>query len=280
MSREQKILKNALQQAWSHPFEAFRRCFSHLLKKLSNIPAQFPEHQAGDSTMAFPTTRWTLIRQAASAPTPQSSAALEELCRNYADVVLAFIRRRVVSRETAEDLAQEFFTRLVRGELLSRADPGKGRFRSFLLNAVRDFLNDMQDREHALKRGGTVRHFSFSSEGTNEPMTELTADQEFDVRWARSVLQRSLDRLEQEYADGRRNLFEALKNKLDGTHEESGRELARQLNMSETAVRVALHRMRQRLGQLIREEVAETVPSGSEVDDEILNLRRTLETVR
>lgn len=230
--------------------------------------------------MAFPTTRWTLIRQAAAAPTLESRAALEELCQNYGDPVFAFVRRRVSRRETAEDLTQEFFSRLIRGELLARANPDRGQFRSFLLHAVRDFLADAHDHDNAEKRGGAVRHVSLSSELIGEPMTSLSPDQEFDVRWARTVLQRSLDRIQQEYADGRSLLFESLQSSLDGTRPMNGRELADQLHMSEGAVRVALHRMRQRLGQLIRGEIAETVPSGTDIDDEILKLRKILESVR
>ena len=230
--------------------------------------------------MAFPKTRWTLIRQAAVALTLESRAALEELCRHYGDPVLAFVARRVASRETAEDLTQEFFARLIRGELLAKADPDRGRFRAFLLNAVRDFLADAHDHATAQKRGGDVKHFSLTTTVIAEPMTRLSADQEFDVRWARTILQRSLDRLQKEHLDGRSAIFDALKGSLDASDRMNGRELAGQLNMSEGAVRVALHRMRQRLGQLIREEIAETVPTGTDIDDEILNLRKTLESSR
>ncbi len=230
--------------------------------------------------MAFPTTRWTFIRQAAAAPTAESRAALEELCRHYVDPVLAFVARRVESRETAEDLTQDFFSRLIRGELLAKADPNRGRFRAFLLNAVRDFLADAHDLARAQKRGGEVRHISLTTTVITEPMTQLSADQEFDVRWARTILQRSLDRLQSEHSDGRATLFDALKGSLDASDRMNGRDLAAKLGMSEGAVRVALHRMRQRLGQLIREEIAETVPSGTDIDDEILNLRKTLESSR
>jgi RNA polymerase sigma factor (sigma-70 family) len=230
--------------------------------------------------MAFPKTRWTLIRQAASTPTLESRAALEELCCHYREPVLAFVRRRVATPESAEDLTQEFFSRLIRGELLARANPDRGQFRSFLLNAVRDFLADARDHDNAQKRGGHIRHVSLSIESIGEPMTNLSPDQEFDVRWARTVLQRSLDRVQQEYSDGRSSLFESLKTSLDGSNPMNGRQLAETLKMSEGAVRVALHRMRQRLGILIREEIAETVPSGTDIDDEILKLRQTLETSR
>ena len=230
--------------------------------------------------MAFPTTRWTFIRQAAAAPTAESRAALEELCRNYGDPVLAFVQRRVTSTETAEDLTQDFFSRLIRGELLAKANPDRGRFRAFLLNAVRDFLADAHDHARAQKRGGDVRHFSLTTTVILEPMTHLSADQEFDVRWARTILQRSLDRLQEEHLNGRSAIFDALKGSLDASDRKNGRDLAMTLGMSEGAVRVTLHRMRQRLGQLIREEIAETVPAGTDIDDEILNLRKTLGSSR
>jgi RNA polymerase sigma factor (sigma-70 family) len=230
--------------------------------------------------MAFPTTRWTFVRQAVGAPTPESRLALEELCRAYSGPVFAFVRRRVNSREQAEDLSQEFFSRLLDGRLLGRVDPQAGMFRSFLLNAVRDFLADAHDHEQALKRGGGRRLESLSGLTVTEPMTHLTPDEEFDVQWARLVLARSLDRLRDEYQGDRAPLFASLQQQLSAADETSGRDLARQLRMSEGAVRVALHRLRQRLGTLIREEIAETVPDGADIDDEIKRLRKALETSR
>lgn len=230
--------------------------------------------------MVFPTTRWTLIRQAAAAPTDDSRTAMEELCRRYRSPVLLFIRRRVSNAEQAEDLTQEFFTRLVRGDLLQRAEQDRGQFRAFLLHVVRQFLLDERDRSMALKRGAGVAPQSLSQDSALEPAGSGDAEQEFDLSWGRTLLQRAVDRLQQEYSDARSSLFDSLKDSLDGARPTAGAELAVRLGMSEGAIRVALHRMRTRLGQLIREEVADTVPSGSDIDDEIRLLRKTLEQRR
>lgn len=230
--------------------------------------------------MAFPTTRWTLIRQAALLPTEESRAALEELCTHYRAPVLQFIRNRVSGSEIAEDLTQEFFSKLIRGALLQRADQDRGQFRSFLLHAIRGFLIDARAQALAEKRGGAVHHVSISEPDGIDPEGPLSADREFDLQWARTVLSRSLDRLQQEHTGPRHPLFEALKDSLDGSRKVEGRQMAEQLGMSEGAMRVALHRMRIRLGQIIREEVADTVPSGSDIDEEIRALRKVLETGR
>lgn len=232
--------------------------------------------------MAFPTTRWTLIRQAVATPSDESRAALEELCRRYSPVVLAFIRRqRSGSPDAAEDLAQDFFAVLLNGPLLERADRDVGQFRSFLLNAVRNFLADAHDYSQAQKRGGGMTRISLSSEAAPQPRNDVTPEDEFELLWARTVLQRAIDQLEAEYAEtGRDAVFRTLKDLLDGSRQLTGRELASQLTMSEGAVRVALHRMRQRLGDLIRTEVADTVPTYADVDEELTRLRQILENVR
>lgn len=230
--------------------------------------------------MVFPTTRWTLIRQAAAVPTEESRAAMEELCGRYRTPVLLFIRRRVSNAEQAEDLTQEFFARLLRGDLLQRADQDRGQFRAFLLHVVRQFLLDERDRAMALKRGAGMTPQSLSQDSAIDPAGFGDAEQEFDLVWARTLLQRAVDRLQQEYSDQRSSLFESLKDSLDGAKPAAGMDLATRLGMSEGAIRVALHRMRTRLGQLIREEVADTVPSGSDIDDEIRLLRKTLEQRR
>ena len=207
----------------------------------------------------------------------QSRAAMTSLCEAYADPVLAFIRRRVESREQAEDMAQEFFSRLISGELLQRADPEIGRFRSFLLHEVRCYLADARDFENALKRGGDVVKVSLSAAAV-EPMHETTPEMEFELRWVRALLRRALQQLESEYQDGSRcQLFLALKEQLDSGRKVPTRQIAAELRMSDAAVRVALHRMRTRLGLLIRQEIADTLPVSADIGDEIMNLKRVLE---
>lgn len=226
--------------------------------------------------MVFPTTRWTLIRMAATSPTKESRAALEEMCHRYRASVLGFIARRVRNGQQAEDLTQDFFSKLIQGDFLQRADQQRGQFRCFLLHVIRQFLFDEHDRMMAVKRGAGVMTQSLNEGDITEPTVTDSAEEEFDRSWAKTLLQRSLDRLQQEYAGPRSQLFDSLKDNLDGTHSLSGAELADRLGMNEGAVRVALHRMRTRLGQLIREEVADTVPSGSDIDDEIRLLRNAL----
>ncbi|MCA9058095.1 MAG: sigma-70 family RNA polymerase sigma factor [Planctomycetaceae bacterium] len=231
--------------------------------------------------MTFPTTRWTLIRQAAGQPGAASRVALEELCRFYAGPVFRFISRRVTRREEAEDATQEFFSQLLAGSLLDRADRNAGQFRSFLLHAVRNFLSDRRDYHDAVRRGGRVRHVTLDEADLPAALNHLNADEEFEVHWARTVLQRALNRLQQEYcAADRESLWLALQSQLDQDGIESQLELAGRLQMSHSALRVALHRMKRRLGCLIREEVAETVPHYDDVEEELMRLRAILEKKR
>ena len=165
----------------------------------------------------FPTTRWTLIRQVNHELTGDSRKALEELCQQYAQPVFGFVRRRISSYEEAEDATQDFFARLINGSLLQKADPQHGRFRSYLLHAVRDFLADLNDYKTAVKRGGRIQHV------TLEPQTLFTkagksAEQEFELQWVRTTLQAALNDLQSEYKlTQREHIFEALKGALDDT---------------------------------------------------------------
>lgn len=226
--------------------------------------------------MTFPVTRWTLIQQAIQTPSAQADVALSDLCQMYADPVFAFIRRRVDTVELAEDLMQEFFADLLNGKLLGRADPEVGRFRSFLLHALRGFLADRHDYRSAQKRGGQVIHVSLAATQI-EPRHDVTAEQQFELRWIRTLLARAIEQLGEEYQQSdRAPLFETLKGQLDGNRPQSA-EVAEQLGMSDAAVRVALHRMRKRLGEVIREQIAESVPGQTDVDDELQNMKRILE---
>ena len=226
----------------------------------------------------FPTTRWTLIRQAAT-PTPESTQALESLCQQYSGPVLAFVRHRVATPEKAEDIAQGFFAKLLERDLLERADEDRGRFRTFLLHALRGYMADVHDFETAQKRGGGKQIVSFSNSGVMEPGHAVTADQQFELQWVRTLLSRALERLQDEYqSSGKADLFAALRKSLDSGSSPPVREVAEQLRMSEPAVRVAMHRMRKRLGQIIRTEIADTVPRASDIDDELARLMQILET--
>ena len=229
--------------------------------------------------MAFPETRWSVVHRAAGTPSKETQAALEELCTVWSEPVLAFIQRRVSSREQAEDIAQDFFAHLISGELLNRADEQQGRFRSFLLHALRCFLADKHDFDHAKKRGGDRITISIDT-AELQPLQGTTPESEFDRRWVRSLLRRCLNKLAGEYQGARRRLFDELCDQLESPGKPQTRQIAADLSMTDGAVRVALHRMKVRLGELIRQEVADTLPPSASIDDEINELKRILEVSR
>ena len=232
--------------------------------------------------MAFQTTRWTLVRATSQASEPERRAALETLCAAYWPPVYAFVRRGGTSAVLAEDLTQAFFAQLLARDDFARADPERGRFRAFLLGALRHFLANERARENAAKRG--PRPLSLDAallEGVErgfEPAAGTTPEREFERAWAAAVLERARIRLAQEQASaGKDAQWRALEPFLASSDERGhGGELAAALGISENAVRVALHRLRRRFGELVRDEVRETVGPG-EVEDELAELRRALE---
>ena len=236
--------------------------------------------------MSFRTTRWTLVRAAGGAPEKEKRAALESLCSAYWPPVYAFVRRQGASPVLAEDLTQGFFARLLEKDDLRLADPERGRFRSFLLGALRHFLANEHDRQRAAKRGGGRALLSLDSSALQEvedglrlePAAEATPEREFERAWACAVLARARARLGEEQSQaGKHAQWQALEPFLSTTDERGhGADLAQRLAISENAVRVALHRLRRRFGELVRDEVRETVAPG-EVEDEVDVLRRALE---
>src|SRR4051812_2194488 len=230
------------------------------------------------------TTSWTVVANAAVPGSPEGRDALAELCRAYWYPIYAFVRRRNHTPEQAEDLTQGFFADLLARGSIGEADPVKGRFRSFLLTSLANYLSNRRSWERRIKRGGKVRILSIDfrdAEGRylQEPMHAATPERLFERRWALTVLDRSLDRLEREMARRKKQrLFEVLKPGLtDGLGEASFAEIGASLGMSEGAVRVAAHRLRRRYRQIIREEIGRTVADpdqlGAEIDDLFLALR-------
>lgn len=242
----------------------------------------------------FQTTRWSLVQRAAaqqpqptdsnSTPAPpqsnsDSAAALGELCQSYWYPVYAHIRRRGRTRADAEDLTQEFFSRLLNNQLLESFDPERGRFRTFLLAAVNHFLANEWDRSQARKRGGGQRVVSLNADLAEHQLLREhghgdDADREFEQRWAREILKRVFETLREEFAKaGKSELFDRL---FPYLAREPGLstygELAQHLSMSEAAIKVAVHRMRNRYGTLVRSEIAETVNSHEQIDDELHRL--------
>lgn len=233
---------------------------------MAAIPALMPGHD-------FATTRWSLVRQAAQANTADGRAALAGLCERYWPPLYACARRLGYSASDAEDLTQGFFTHILDTDFLSRADVGRGRFRSYLLSSFQNFVTSVWHRDRAAKRGGG-RLVSLDYEGEErrfgELMDRLTPEAVFERRWAMTVLERSLATVGDEWVScGRGEMFSRLKPLLIGEAHDAYRDLAARLGMTEGALRTAVHRLRRQFARALREQILETVSSVDEVDDEI-----------
>lgn len=227
----------------------------------------------------FVTTHWSVVMAAGQGDSRQAADALEQLCQTYWYPLYAYVRRQGHKPQDAEDLTQEFFTRFLAKEYFGRADPALGRFRSFLLACLKNFLAEQGRQARRLKRGGGQTIVSWDSRAAEEryglePMDPVTPEQLYDRRWALTLLETVLARLGEEQATaGKERVFAQLKDCLWGQiHETSYGEIAERLGMTEGAVKVAVHRLRQRLRDLLREEVAQTVASGEDVDEELQHL--------
>jgi RNA polymerase sigma factor (sigma-70 family) len=229
----------------------------------------------------FPTTRWTLVVAAGGADRKESRSALSSLCESYWYPLYAYLRRRGYSPDQAQDLTQEFFTRILEGRYLDRADPEKGRFRSFILTSLKFFVADEEDRQRARKRGGgAVVSLGFSSgeeRYLREPSHDETPERIFERRWALAMLDRVVDRLQREFVQhGHPEHFERLKGFLLGQTDAPYAALAREMNTSEGALKVAIHRLRKRYRDLFRQEIADTVADPAEVESELRYLATVL----
>ncbi len=226
----------------------------------------------------FETTLWTVVLHAGQADSPQSQAALERLCHTYWYPLYAFVRRQGHAAEAAQDLTQEFFCRLIQKNYLQSADPNRGRFRSFLLSSLKHFLTNEWHRSQTQKRGGGVEIFSIEAEVAeeryaHEPTDTRTPESIFHQRWAQALVDQVMVRLREEFTEaGQAGRFNELHAFLLDDDAASQAEIAARLGISESAVKSALHRMRQRYGELFRDEIANTVASPGEVDEEIREL--------
>jgi RNA polymerase sigma-70 factor (ECF subfamily) len=216
---------------------------------------------------------------ARDAPTSEAREALEDLCRAYWYPLYAFVRRLGEGPDDARDITQAYFTRLLEKGYLDDYDPDRGRFRVFLMASIRNFLSKERKRAQALKRGGGAEILSLDerdAEGrySHEPAEPLTPEQVFERRWALTLLERVLVRLQAELAAaGRGREFERLRGFLTGEQPKLAyRDVGAELGLSEAAVKTAVHRLRQRFGALLREEIAGTVAGPHEVDDEVRHL--------
>ncbi len=231
----------------------------------------------------FATTQWSIVLRAAQPDDSAARAALEMLCRRYWFPLYAFARRRVATLPEAQDLTQEFFLRLLENNSLAAASPERGRFRSFLLTSLKNFLANEWDRANAQKRGGGRERLSLDWETGEsrlslEPTHTNTPEREFERQWALTLLDAVVRRLQDEFAaSDKSRQFELLKETLTGGRAAMDYSAtAAELQMSEEAVRQAAHRLRKRYRELLREEVAATVESDIEVEDEIGRLFEAL----
>src|SRR5438270_1161227 len=231
------------------------------------MPRQSNEIDHRSDPQWFTTTLWSVVLSAGRADSPQASEALEKLCRAYWPPLYSYIRRQGHGREEGQDLTQAFFAKLLEKNFWGRADPQKGRFRSFLLTALRQFLLDQRDRVLTAKRGGGLTFISFD-EQTEEFFREglsqnLSAEQQFDREWATTVLEQARSKLRQEcIAERKSALLERVS--LPGDQSEKSVPyalIAQELGMSSGAVKSAVSRLRHRYGELVREEIAHTVRS-------------------
>jgi DNA-directed RNA polymerase specialized sigma24 family protein len=223
----------------------------------------------------FATTHWSTVLRAVDSASPEAPEALEKLCRQYWFPLYAFVRRKGYSPEDAKDLTQEFFRQLLGRHRLHLADRRRGRFRSFLLSSLNHFLVNEWDRVRAAKRGGDLVFVAWDDKVVEDRLTsalaaELTPDQVFDQQWAMTLLERVLTQLRAECCEADKEpLFEQAKAFLTGEQDRGGYgSSAAALGMSEGALKMAVSRMRRRYGQLLRQEIAQTVSTPAQLEEE------------
>jgi RNA polymerase sigma factor (sigma-70 family) len=238
--------------------------------------------QRPSSRNAFPTTQWSVVRAAAGAATGDAAAAMEALCRQYWFPIYGFIRRQGRSHHEAEDLTQEFIARLLERDLVSRAQPERGRFRTFLLTALRNFLTNEWHRTQTLRSGrprDTVAAMldlpAADGRFAGDPIdAALTPEAAFDRSWALNVIEQALSGLREEYvAGGRGQIFDVVAPMVwGGRNPEPLASAAARLGMMEGALKVAIHRLRKRLREHVEDLVAETVEDRADIPAEVRHL--------
>ncbi|MCI0542104.1 MAG: sigma-70 family RNA polymerase sigma factor [Verrucomicrobiales bacterium] len=248
------------------------------------MPARDAERRSSsDQQEWFATTHWSVVLAAGNPESPHATQALEKLCRTYWYPLYAYVRRRGYGPSDAQDFAQEFFARLLRKNYPAQADQSKGKFRSFLLLRLNHFLADEYDRASTQKRGGDQVFISLDEEAGEEryrlePADDLSPEKIFERRWAQTILEQVLARLREEFvAEGKAETYEVLKAFEPGEQgAPSYAQAAARLAVSESAVKSMIHRMRRRHRELVREEIAQTVSTAAEVDEELRHLMAVL----
>jgi len=225
-----------------------------------------------------------MVVQAATSESPESISALADLCEAYWYPLYTFVRRKGYDRVEAEDLTQAFFAELLEKKQLCVADQQRGKFRTFLLSALDHFVNKQWRAQQALKRGGGESIISFdfqtaAEQYSNEPFHEWTPEKIFERNWALAVLSKALASVRQQYIDNEKaDLFDQLKVYLGDGRQVPYKTVAETLGMSEGAIKVAVHRLRERYGEQLRLQIARTVESASDVNQELHSLMQALKT--
>jgi RNA polymerase sigma factor (sigma-70 family) len=240
-----------------------------------------PEFREGAGQ--FRSTHWSVVLAAGDSQSPQTSQALEKLCRAYWYPLYAFVRRQGWNPEDSQDLTQAFFAYLLEKKAFGKADPSKGRFRSFLLASLTNFLNNERDKLRRLKRGGGIEILPLEVERGEEryqaePASKESPETIFERQWAQTVIEQVAARLNEEFtAAGQADRFGVLKDFLMGDSEHlSYADAGSRLGLSTTAVTSAIHRMRGRFRELFRAEIANTLDSPDNLDEEIRHLLNAL----
>ncbi len=249
---------------------------------VAKTPDSRPARSPAKGHRSFATTQWTAVLQAAGSDS-RAHEALARLCQTYWYPLYAYIRRQGHGAHDAQDLTQEFFGRLLERDWLHQVDPRLGRFRSFLLASLKHFLSNERAKVRTQRRGGAVPHVSLQLDTAetrfrHEPADTASPDKAYDRQWALTLLARSLDRLQAECASaGKETLFTALKDALGGDrHSVRYAELGEHLGLSETAVKVTVHRLRKRHRELLRAAIADTLAHGADVEEELRHLQAAL----
>jgi RNA polymerase sigma factor (sigma-70 family) len=250
---------------------------------LESDAAQSASNPAAPGGDYFVTTRWTVVLSAGRKSSPQSDRALGELCQTYWYPLYAYVRRQGHSKEDAEDLVQAFFARFLEKNYLEGLSAERGKFRAFLLASLKHFLANEWDKSQRQKRGGGAQHLSLDWQSADEryhldPPDPASPDRAFDKEWALALLERVITRLRDESAAaGKSALFEQAKGYLMvGESTIPYAQAAKELQMDEGAVRVAVHRFRKRYRELLRDEIAQTLSDPAQVAEEFRSLQAAL----
>jgi RNA polymerase sigma-70 factor (ECF subfamily) len=236
------------------------------------VPERETTNVAGAA--AFRTTHWSVVLAAGHSGTAEAHVALEQLCRIYFTPLYAYLRRQGFTQHDAQDLVQGLFASLLERDEFASVDRSRGKFRSFLLASLKHFVSNEQDRARALKRGGRCSFVPLNDGQAEEHFLaarDLSPDEIYDQSWALALIEHTVDRLRKQYAaSDRAALFDALEPYLSG--DRAARpyaDVAARLNLGESGVKMAVQRMRRRFGELLRNEIAQTVNRPEEVDEEI-----------